>query len=170
MHRTVSFTLNGKPVRVTTDDERMLLRVLRCDLGLTGTKFGCGEGLCGACTVILGRDAVRSCSTPLRDVAGKHVLTIEGLGKEERLHPIQEAFVRHHAFQCGYCTPGMILNAYALLLKTPRPTRAQIISHLDDNLCRCGSHVRIVAAPGQAGLHDRLQCLPPHRRRRPGIW
>ncbi|MCE5311076.1 MAG: (2Fe-2S)-binding protein [Acidobacteriales bacterium] len=150
MQRTVSFTLNGKPVRVTTDDERMLLWVLRCDLGLTGTKVGCGEGLCGACTVILDREAVRSCSTPLKDVAGRHVLAIEGLGEQGRLHPVQEAFVRQHAFQCGYCTPGMILSTYALLLKTPRPTRAQIIGHLEGNLCRCGSHVRIIAAVQEA--------------------
>jgi carbon-monoxide dehydrogenase small subunit len=146
MQRTVSFTLNGKPARVTVDDERMLLWVLRYDLGLTGTKFGCGAGLCGACTVIVDKQAVRSCSTPVKDVAGKRVLTIEGLSQEGRLHAIQEAFLKHHAFQCGYCTPGMILNAYALLLQRPRPTRAEIIRHMDDNLCRCGSHVRIVEA------------------------
>ena len=116
MERTVSFRLNGKTARVTADDERMLLWVLRSDLGLTGTKFGCGEGLCGACTVVVGGKAVRSCVTPLKDVAGKQVLTIEGLGGE-RLHAIQQAFLDHHAFQCGYCTPGMIMNAYALLQK-----------------------------------------------------
>ncbi len=146
MERTISFTLNGKPARVTVDDERMLLWVLRGDLGLTGTKFGCGEALCGACTVIVDKEAVRSCSTPVKDIAGKHVTTIEGLSQDGRLHPIQEAFLKHHAFQCGYCTPAMILNAYALLMKTPRPTREQIIRHMDDNLCRCGSHVRIVEA------------------------
>lgn len=150
MQRTVSFTLNGKPTSVTVDDERMLLWVLRNDLGLTGAKFGCGTALCGACTVIVGKDAVRSCSTPVRDVAGKRVLTIEGLGKEGQLHPIQKAFLKHHAFQCGYCTPGMILNAYALLLKKARPTHADIVGHLDDNLCRCGSHVRIIAAIQEA--------------------
>jgi aerobic-type carbon monoxide dehydrogenase small subunit (CoxS/CutS family) len=149
MERSVSFRLNGKAVRVTTDDERMLLWVLRSDLGLTGTKFGCGEGLCGACTVVVGGQAVRSCATPLKDVAGKAVLTIEGLGGE-RLHAIQQAFVEHNAFQCGYCTPGMILTAYALLEKTPHPTREQIIAAMDDNLCRCGAHVRIVAAIEQA--------------------
>jgi len=150
MERTISFTLNGKPARVTTDDQRMLLWVLRSDLGLTGTKFGCGEALCGACTVIVDKQAVRSCSTPIADVAGKQVLTIEGLSQEGRLHAIQEAFLKHHAFQCGYCTPGMILNAYALLLKTPRPTPAQIVEHMDDNLCRCGAHVRIVEAITEA--------------------
>ena len=149
MQRTVSFHLNGKAARVTTDDERMLLWVLRSDLGLTGAKFGCGEGLCGACTVVVDKKAVRSCVTPLKDVAGKNVLTIEGLGAAH-LHAIQQAFVDHHAFQCGFCTPGMIMNAYALLEKTARPTREQIIEAMDDNLCRCGSHVRIVAAIQQA--------------------
>jgi aerobic-type carbon monoxide dehydrogenase small subunit (CoxS/CutS family) len=146
MERTVSFTLNGKPTRITVDDERMLLWVLRSDLGLTGAKFGCGEGLCGACTVIVDQKAVRSCSTPVKEVAGKQVVTIEGLGSDARLHPIQEAFLKHEAFQCGYCTPGMILSAYALLIENPRPTRADIVQHMEDNLCRCGSHVRIVAA------------------------
>jgi aerobic-type carbon monoxide dehydrogenase small subunit (CoxS/CutS family) len=150
MQRTVSFTLNGKPTNVTVDDERMLLWVLRNDLGLTGAKFGCGTALCGACTVIVGKDAVRSCSTPVKDVAGKRVLTIEGLGKQGQLHPIQKAFLKHHAFQCGFCTTGMILNAYALLQKKPRPTPADIVDHLDDNLCRCGSHVRIIAAIQEA--------------------
>lgn len=145
MIRTISFRLNGKPASVTTDDERMLLWVLRSDLGHTGTKFGCGEGLCGTCTVVVGDEAVRSCVTPLKDVAGKHVLTIEGLGGEH-LHAIQQAFLELHAFQCGYCTPGMMMNAYALLKKTPRPTREQIIAAMDDNLCRCGSHPRIVSA------------------------
>jgi aerobic-type carbon monoxide dehydrogenase small subunit (CoxS/CutS family) len=149
MERTISFTLNGKTAAVKTDDERMLLWVLRSDLGLTGTKFGCGEGLCGACTVIVGNEAVRSCATPLKAVAGKQVLTIEGIG-HSGLHAIQQAFLDHHAFQCGYCTPGMILGAYALLLKTPHPTRAQIAQHMEDNLCRCGSHVRILDAIQQA--------------------
>jgi carbon-monoxide dehydrogenase small subunit len=134
---------------VKADDERMLLWVLRSDLGLTGTKFGCGQALCGACTVIVNEQAVRSCSTPVKDVAGTRVLTIEGLG-QDGLHAIQRAFVKHHAFQCGFCTPGMIMNAYALLLKTPQPTHDQIISHMDDNLCRCGAHVRIVDAIQEA--------------------
>jgi len=149
MERTVSFRLNGKPITVTTDDERMLLWVLRSDLGLTGTKFGCGEGLCGACTVVVDGKAVRSCATPLKDVAGKPVVTIDGIGGGP-LHAIQQAFLDHHAFQCGYCTPGMIMTAYAFLQKTPRPTRAQIIAAMDDNLCRCGAHVRIVSAIQQA--------------------
>ncbi len=150
MQRTISFTLNGKPAQVTTDDERMLLWVLREDLGLTGTKFGCGEGHCGACAVLVDREAVRSCALPLKDAAGKQVITIEGLGSGGRLHPIQEAFLKHHAFQCGFCTPGMILNACALLLKTPLPSRDQIVRHMDDHLCRCGSHTRIIAAIEEA--------------------
>jgi aerobic-type carbon monoxide dehydrogenase small subunit (CoxS/CutS family) len=154
MERTVSFTLNGKPTAVRTDDERMLLWVLRGDLGLTGTKFGCGEGLCGACTVIVGQEAVRSCVTPLKSVAGKPVLTIEGLGRNG-LHAIQQAFVEHHAFQCGYCTPGMILTAYALLLRNPHPTPGQIARHMEDNLCRCGAHGRILDAIQQAAAPAR---------------
>ncbi len=150
MQRTVVFTLNGKPARVTGDDERMLVWALRYDLGLTGTKMGCGEALCGACTVIVDGEAVRSCSTAVKEVAGKTVLTIEGLSEDGRLHPIQKAFLEHHAFQCGYCTPGMIMSTYALLAKTPRPTRADIVRHLDDNLCRCGSHVRIIEAVQEA--------------------
>ena len=149
MERNISFRLNGRPTSLTVDDERMLLWVLRDDLGLTGTKFGCGMSLCGACTVVLDKGAVRSCVTPMKDVAGKQVLTIEGLG-EKQLHAIQQAFLDHHAFQCGFCTPGMILSSYALLLRTPKPTRQQIIQHLEDNLCRCGSHVRILDAVQQA--------------------
>jgi aerobic-type carbon monoxide dehydrogenase small subunit (CoxS/CutS family) len=149
MERTISFTLNGMPASVKTDDERMLLWVLRSDLGLTGTKFGCGEALCGACTVIVNQQAVRSCSTPVKDIAGKQVMTIEGLGPGGH-HAIQQAFLKHHAFQCGFCAPGMIMNAYALLLKTPHPTHDQIIAHMDDNLCRCGAHVRIVDAIQEA--------------------
>lgn len=150
MQRTISFTLNGKPARVTTDDQRTLLWVLRGEFGLTSVKFGCGAGLCGVCTVIVEKEAVRSCATPIKDVAGKRVLTIEGLSQDRKLHPIQDAFLKRHAFQCGFCTPGMILSAYALLLKTPRPARAEIIRHMDDNLCRCGSHVRIVEAIQEA--------------------
>jgi len=150
MQRMISFTLNGKPTRVNVDDERMLLWVLRYDLGLTGTKFGCGAALCGACIVVVDKEAVRSCATQIKEVAGKQVLTIEGLSQGEKLHAIQTAFLKHHAFQCGYCTPGMILSAYALLLKTPRPTREQIVQAMDDNLCRCGAHVRIVDAIQEA--------------------
>ena len=144
--RPVSFTLNGAPTRVTVGDDRALLWVLRDDLGLTGTKFGCGQAVCGACTVLVDGAAVRSCATLVRDVEGKRVVTIEGLGRDGRLHPVQEAFVTHVGLQCGYCTPGMILGAYALLLKKPSPTRADIVQGLDAHLCRCGAHLRIVKA------------------------
>lgn len=150
MERMISFTLNGKPTRITLDDKRTLLWVLRGDLGLTGTKFGCGEGLCGACTVIVDKKAVRSCTVAVGDIAGKQVTTIEGLSQDGKLSPLQNAFVKHHAFQCGFCTSGMILNAYALLLKAPKPTRDQIIKGMDDNLCRCGSHMRVVDAIQEA--------------------
>ncbi len=143
---TVSFTLNGKPTRITVDENRMLLWVLRDDLGLTGTKFGCGEAVCGACTVLLNDEPVRACATAVGDVEGKRVVTIEGLARDGRLHPVQDAFVKHLAFQCGYCTPGMIMGAYALLLKNPTPTRAQITAQMDAHLCRCGAHLRIVQA------------------------
>jgi len=146
MAKTVSFTLNGKKVSATAEGTRMLAHVLREDLGLTGTKVGCGQGYCGACTVLVDGEAVRSCSTPLASVASKAVLTIEGLGLQDKLHPVQEAFLDHHAFQCGFCTPGMILSAYALLKKTPKPDRRQVAEALDGNLCRCGAHVRILAA------------------------
>ena len=152
MERSIAFILNGKPTRIKVDDERMLLWVLRYDLGLTGAKFGCGTAICGACTVIVDNQAVRSCSLPVKEIAGKRVLTIEGLGKDGHLHPVQEAFVKHNAFQCGYCTPGMIMSAYALLLRTPRPTAADIIRHMDGNLCRCGAQVRIVEAIQDAAV------------------
>ena len=151
MPEKISFTLNGKPTTVTVDGERMLLWVLRYDLGLTGTKFGCGEGLCGACTVIINQQAVRSCVTPVKEVAGKQVMTIEGLSQNGKLHPLQEAFVKNTAFQCGYCTPGMIMTAYGLLQEKPQPTRAQAIEAMDGNLCRCGTHHRILDAIQDAG-------------------
>ena len=150
MQRTISFTLNGEPANVSVDDERTLLWVLRDDLGLTGTKFGCGETYCGACTVLVDDEAVRSCSLSMKDIAGKRVTTIEGLSHNGNLHPLQEAFLAHNAFQCGFCTPGMILNAYSLLRKTPHPTAEQIVEAMDDNFCRCGAHVRIVAAIQEA--------------------
>ena len=150
MAPAISFTLNGEPRTVSTDGGRMLLWVLRYDLGLTGTKFGCGEGLCGACTVLVDGEAVRSCSTAIQDVAGRKVLTIEGLEEKGQLHPLQQAFADHQAFQCGYCTPGMIMNAYALLRKNPRATRREIIQAMDDNLCRCGSHLRVLEAIEEA--------------------
>ena len=146
MIKPVEFTLNRKRVRLETDEERMLLWVLRSDLALTGTKYGCGEAHCGACTVVVSGKAVRSCQTPLKEVAGKDILTIEGLATNGKLHPLQQAFVEHDALQCGFCTPGMIMNAYALLMELPSPSEADIIRGMEDNLCRCGSHVRIVKA------------------------
>ncbi len=146
MMENVSFKLNGKPTSLTVDSERMLLWVLRTDLGLTGTKYGCGKALCGACTVIIDDRAVRSCVVPIGSIKGKNVLTIEGLAKNGKLHPIQEAFVKHDALQCGFCTPGMILNAYSLLLRNPQPTKEEIIQNMDYNLCRCGIHLRIIRA------------------------
>ena len=143
---TVSFTLNGKPTTVTTDEKRLLLWVLRDDLGLTGTKFGCGQTSCGSCTVVVNTDAVRSCATMIGDVAGKSVVTIEGLAAGGKLHPLQDAFVKHAAFQCGFCTPGMIMGAYAHLLQNPKATVADVLRDLDDHLCRCGAHVRIADA------------------------
>lgn len=146
MKETIQFTLNGKPTTLNVEGDRMLLWVLRTDLGLTGTKYGCGENLCGSCTVVVDKEAVRSCQLPVREVRGKQVITIEGLAKEGKLHPLQQAFVDHDALQCGYCTPGMIMTAYALLLKKPKLTRDEIIAGMDDNLCRCGAHKRILAA------------------------
>ena len=146
MDENISFNLNGKTVSITTDPDRMLLWVLRTDLELTGTKYGCGKGLCGACTVMLGNRVVRSCVVPLRSVKGKEVVTIEGLEKNGQLHPIQKAFAKHDALQCGFCTSGMILNAYGLLLKNPDPTTEDIIRGMEGNLCRCGAHLRIIRA------------------------
>jgi carbon-monoxide dehydrogenase small subunit len=146
MAEKISFTLNGKPTELTTDGERMLLWVLRADLGLTGTKYGCGIGVCGACTVLVDNQPVRSCMVPVKDVAGSSVVTIEGLAKDGKLNPVQAAFAKHDGLQCGFCTPGMIMNAYALLLRNPDATREEIIEGMDYNLCRCGAHVRIVEA------------------------
>ena len=144
--RPISFSLNGVNRKLTVDDTRMLLWILRDDLGLTGTKFGCGESVCGACTVLLDNEAVRACATPMSAVDGKRVVTIEGLAQDEHLHPVQAAFVEHLGFQCGFCTSGMIMGAHALLLKNAKPTRAQIIKEMEPHLCRCGAHVRIVQA------------------------
>ncbi|MBZ5535584.1 MAG: (2Fe-2S)-binding protein [Acidobacteriia bacterium] len=146
MKEIINFKLNGESTKLDTEGDRMLLWVLRTDLGLTGTKFGCGENLCGACTVVVGKEAVRSCQLPVREIRGKEVTTIEGLAGNGTLHPLQEAFAEHGALQCGFCTPGMIMNAYALLRKNARPTRDQIIQGMDQNLCRCAAHKRIVEA------------------------
>ncbi|MGD0582738.1 MAG: (2Fe-2S)-binding protein [Bacteroidales bacterium] len=146
MEQKVSFVLNGKRTDIELDPKETLLWVLRNRLGLTGTKFGCGQGYCGSCTVIIDNEAVRSCMLPVGEVAGKQVTTIEGLAKDGKLHPVQQAFVDHDALQCGYCTPGMIMNATALLMKNPKPTHQEIIDGMEDNLCRCGAHKRIIEA------------------------
>ncbi len=146
MTETIRFKLNGKPTSLEIDGDRTLLWVLRTDLGLTGTKYGCGESYCGACTVIVNNEAVRSCRLAVKEIKGKDVITIEGLEKNGKLHPLQEAFVQHGALQCGFCTPGMIMTAYALLLKKKKPGREEIVRWMDNNLCRCGAHVRILDA------------------------
>ena len=146
MTESIQFTLNGKSVALETDPDRKLLWVLRTDLELTGTKYGCGAGLCGSCTVVVDGRAQRSCLVPVGAVNGARVTTVEGLVENGRLHPIQEAFHRHGGFQCGYCTPGMIMNAYGLLLQNPRPTREEIIAGMEGNLCRCAAHQRILEA------------------------
>ena len=146
MKETIQFKLNGKPVSLEVEGDRNLLWVLRTDLGMTGTKFGCGATFCGACTVVINKEPVRTCQFPVRGVRGKDVVTIEGLAQGDKLHPLQEMFIEHGGFQCGFCTPGMIMHAYALLLKNPKPTRAQILSGMENNICRCAAHNGIVQA------------------------
>ena len=146
MVKKIQFELNGKAVELEVDTDLTLLWAIRTDLGLTGTKYGCGEGYCGACTVLIDNKAVRSCSTKIGEVAGKKVVTIEGLAKGEELHPVQKAFVEHDALQCGYCTPGMIMNAVGLIHQNPNPSKEDIIWGMEDNLCRCGAHNRIIDA------------------------
>jgi aerobic-type carbon monoxide dehydrogenase small subunit (CoxS/CutS family) len=146
MKETIRFTLNHQPVNLSVEGDRMLLWVLRTDLGVTGPKYGCGEAFCGACTVLVNNEAVLSCRMPVREVDGAEVLTIEGLEKNGSLHPLQKAFIKHDALQCGYCTPGMILKAYSLLKGKSGITREEIIKGMDGHLCRCGAHVRILQA------------------------
>lgn len=150
MSTTFRFTVNGKARRVETEPERSLLEALREDLGLTGAKYGCGEGQCRACTVLVDGKPVMSCLTPVRAAAGKKILTIEGLAANGKLHPVQQAFVEEGAMQCGYCIPGMILTAVALLERNPRPSEAQIIEGMNGNLCRCCGYPRILAAARRA--------------------
>lgn len=146
MKRQIRFRLNGRPTTVETEDDRKLLWVLRNELDLTGTKYGCGAGACGSCTVVVGGKAVRSCQTSIGKIDGKEVVTIEGLEKDGKLHPLQQSFIDHGALQCGYCTPGMIMNAYALVTSQPRLTHDAIVAGMEHNLCRCGAHTRIIAA------------------------
>jgi aerobic-type carbon monoxide dehydrogenase small subunit (CoxS/CutS family) len=142
--------VNGARRRIDADAERPLLSVLRDDLDLTGSKYGCGEGRCGACTVLIDGRPVRSCNTPVRAAEGRQIRTIEGLAHGDRLHPVQEAFLRADAFQCGFCTPGMIMSAVALLSQEPQPTREDIVRFMGGNICRCGTYPRIVAAIQEA--------------------
>jgi aerobic-type carbon monoxide dehydrogenase small subunit (CoxS/CutS family) len=151
MEETIRFELNGKKTEILLDPGQTLLWVLRDKFGLTGAKYGCGMGFCGACTVLLDNEPVRSCMTSVGDAAGKKIITIEGLSKNGNLHPVQKAFVENDALQCGYCTPGMIMNAVGLLLKNPEPSYQEIITGMEDNLCRCGTHVRIIKAIQTAG-------------------
>ena len=150
MANTLELEVNGKRYPVHSDPETALLDVLREELGLTGTKYGCGEGQCGACTVLLGETPRRSCQIPASAAAGKPITTIEGLEKEGRLHPVQQAFVDAGAFQCAYCTPGMIMSSVGLLKATPNPGAVEIAQSLQGNICRCGTHPRIVTAVQRA--------------------
>jgi aerobic-type carbon monoxide dehydrogenase small subunit (CoxS/CutS family) len=146
MIETIEFKLNDKDVSLRVDGDRMLLWVLRTDLRLTGPKYGCGQEQCGACTVLVDNEAVLSCQTPVKEIKGKEVVTIEGLAKNGELHPLQKAFIEHDALQCGFCTSGMILKAHSLLLKNPALNREEILQGMDTNLCRCGSYLRVVEA------------------------
>jgi aerobic-type carbon monoxide dehydrogenase small subunit (CoxS/CutS family) len=142
--------VNGSRRVLDADAERSLLSVLRDDLDLTGSKYGCGEGRCGACTVLLDGQAVRSCTTRVEAAKDKPIQTIEGLAKDGELHPLQEAFVKADALQCGYCTSGMIMSAVALLSRDPQPSREDIVRFMNGNICRCGTYPRILAAIQQA--------------------
>ncbi len=151
MEKLIRFNLNGKKAEITVDPTLTLLWVLRDQFDLIGTKYGCGEGICGSCTVLIDNLAYRSCTIQIGDIAEQHIITIEGLSKNGQLHPLQTAFMEKDALQCGYCTPGMIMNAYGLLLANPEPTRQEIIEGMEDNLCRCGAHIRIIEAIQSAG-------------------
>lgn len=146
MKETIRFVLNNQTKEITVDPERTLLWVLRNDLELTGPKYGCGMGYCGCCSILVDDKPVRSCMVTADFVKDKRVVTIEGLGTEENLHPVQKAFLKHDALQCGYCTPGMIIRATAFLKSNPMPSRDEIILAMDDNFCRCGAHTRIIDA------------------------
>lgn len=148
---TITLLVNGSQLQAEAAADESLLSVLRNGLGLTGTKYGCGEGQCGACTVLLDGKPIRSCRTPAASAIGKKTSTIEGLSHNGSLHPVQQAFLDEEAFQCGYCTPGMIMSAVALLQNTPNPTDEQIAQHMNGNICRCGTYPRVMAAIHKAG-------------------
>ena len=143
---SIDLNVNGVSRRVNADPERTLLSVLREDLDLTGTKYGCGEGQCAACTVLIDGAPVRSCLTRAGSLAGKRIVTIEGLARDGKLHPVQEAFLEADALQCGWCTPGMILGAAGLLERNPHPSEAEIVTAMNGHICRCGTYPRVVAA------------------------
>ena len=146
MNVPIPLTINGEKKTVTTHPDRRLLEVLREDLHLTGTKYGCGQSRCGACMVLLDGRAVQSCATRMADVKGKSVVTIEGLARDDQLHPVQQAFLAEGAIQCGYCTPGMVLRTVALLEKNPNPSASEIKTWMDGNICRCNGYVKIIKA------------------------
>jgi aerobic-type carbon monoxide dehydrogenase small subunit (CoxS/CutS family) len=150
MAKPIQLEINGKRYTVQCDPETPLLSALRDELGLTGTKYGCGEGQCGACTVLLGGTPRRSCQIPVSAAAAKPITTIEGLEKDGRMHPVQQAFLDAEAFQCAYCTSGMILSSVGLLSTNPNPSSADVVQSLQGNICRCGTHPRIIAAVHQA--------------------
>jgi len=154
--------INGQRRTIASDPERPLLWVLRNELDLTGAKYGCGEGQCGACTVLVDGVAHRSCITPVYTVAGREITTVEGLTDGERLHPVQQAFIDCDAMQCGYCTAGMVLSAVALLRKSPSPSEAEIKQKLDGNICRCGTYNRIVQAVQKASVAMHAENREPH--------
>jgi aerobic-type carbon monoxide dehydrogenase small subunit (CoxS/CutS family) len=156
MSQKITITVNGRERTIDTEPDRTLLDVLREDLGLTGAKYGCGEGRCGACSVLLGDKRIFSCSTPVKNAAGKSVITIEGLSQGDTLHPVQQAFSDAEAYQCGYCTPGMIMAAVALLKTKPNPSETEIVNAMNGNLCRCCGYPRILKAVRlAAGLEGR---------------
>ena len=155
MDKNIAFTLNGQPRTVTTDPARPLLEVLREDLALTGTKYGCGESECGACTVLVDGVAVRSCVRRVESVAGKQITTIEGLAPNGKLHPVQEAFLAENAYQCGYCTPGLILGLVSLLRRKPIPADHELLSRMDGHLCRCCGYPNIAKAIRRAAAQAR---------------
>jgi aerobic-type carbon monoxide dehydrogenase small subunit (CoxS/CutS family) len=150
MAPVTELNVNGTKQRIQANPTRSLLSVLRDDLDLTGSKYGCGEGRCGACTVVIDGTASRSCTTRVGDCAGKQITTIEGLEREGKLHPLQEAFLEAGAMQCGYCTPGMIMAGVALLGNNPAPTAEEIVQSMQGNICRCGTYVRILLAVRKA--------------------
>lgn len=152
MDKLIQFQLNGEATELSMDPTLTLVWVLRDQFGLTGTKYGCGIGVCGACTILLDNEAIRSCMLKLGDVENRNVVTIEGLSSNGQLHPVQKAFMEKDALQCGFCTPGMIMHATGLLLANPEPTREEVIFGMEDNLCRCGAHIRIIEAIQAAGL------------------